>query len=107
MRFGSEYFLSVFILTRQHELALAAARLVDGSVCLRRVGSSVFATLAMRKMEKLSEMLRKRQEMPPRPPLPENGSKTVPSRSRLEARLASAVPRLSMLSRYRRLLLKC
>jgi hypothetical protein len=68
--------------------------------------SSVFMTQAVQKMEKLSEMLHKRQEMPPWPPLPENGSKTPPPCSRLEARLASAVPRLSMLSRYQRLLLK-
>lgn len=82
----------------------------SSSVRFGCVGSpSVFATPAMRKMEKLSVMLRsKQQEALPRQPLPENGGKTgVPLGSRrLEARLASAVPRLRMLNRYRRILLK-
>jgi hypothetical protein len=80
----------------------------SSSVRFGCVGSSVFATPAMRKMEKLSKMLRKQQEAPPRLPLPKNGGKTgvPPGSRRLEARLASVVPRLSMLSKYRRLLLK-
>ncbi|CAL5009789.1 unnamed protein product [Urochloa decumbens] len=73
-------------------------------------GSAMFATPEMRKMEKLSEMLRKRQQQlaapvpPPLLALPQkNGSKVV-ARSRLEARLAAAAPHLSMLRRYRSLL---
>jgi hypothetical protein len=55
--------------SRQHELARAAARLLGSALSplaagteFGCVGSSVFATPAMRKMEKLSEMLRRQQE---------------------------------------------
>jgi hypothetical protein len=81
------------------------------SQALRRVGyggscSAVFATPEMQKMEKLSRMSREQATRPPptpTPPQPENGSTAVPSRWRLDARLAAAVPRLSMLRKYRRL----
>jgi hypothetical protein len=84
--------------SRQHELARAAARLLGSALSplaagteFGCVGSSVFATPAMRKMEKLSEMLRRQQEARP-PPLPENGSKSVPPRSRLEAKVGVGCP---------------
>ncbi|XP_066351277.1 uncharacterized protein [Miscanthus floridulus] len=55
----------------------------SSSVRFGCVDSSVFATPAMQRMEKLSVMMRKRQEAAP--PLQENGRKTtVPRRSRLE-----------------------
>ncbi|CAL5009797.1 unnamed protein product [Urochloa decumbens] len=73
-------------------------------------GSAMFATPAMRRMEKLSETLRERQrqvEAEAAAP-PANGSRAVivVPRPRLEARLAAAALRLSMLRKYRRLVLK-
>ncbi|WVZ95283.1 LOW QUALITY PROTEIN: hypothetical protein U9M48_041068 [Paspalum notatum var. saurae] len=74
------------------------------------VSSAMFVTPAMRRMEKVSEMLRRQQQAPAMamaPPPPVNGSRAVAPRSRLEARLAlAAVPRLSVLRKYRRLLLR-
>ena len=69
-------------------------------------GWAMFATPAMRKtMETLGTLQRQRQQAT-RPP-PENGnSAIVVPRPRLEASLAAAAPRLSMLRRCRRLLLK-
>ena len=73
--------------------------------------SAVFVPPAMQKMEKLSQMSREQKQNqeqatpppPPTPPQPENGSMAVPPRWRLDARLAAAVPRLSKLRKYRRL----
>ncbi|CAL5008765.1 unnamed protein product [Urochloa decumbens] len=73
-------------------------------------GSAMFATPAMRRMEKLSETLRERQRQveAEAAPAPENGSRAVivVPRPRLDARLAAAAPRLSMLRKYRRLVFK-
>ncbi|CAL5009796.1 unnamed protein product [Urochloa decumbens] len=69
-------------------------------------GSGMFATPAMRKMERLSETMRERQQLeqassaPPEKDIP---IKAFP-RPRLEARFAAAAPRLSLLRRCRRLL---
>jgi len=67
-------------------------------------GSAMFATPAMRKMEESWEMRRQRKVTPAPPQNNGRRSKAAPPRSRLEARLAAAAPRLmSMLRRYRRL----
>ncbi|KAF8669817.1 hypothetical protein HU200_050990 [Digitaria exilis] len=79
--------------------------LASKSVHAQQRGSSAMlaTTPAMRKMEELWEMqrLRQREAAPTTTPAPmkNGGSKDAPpSRSRLEARLAAAAPRISMLS---------
>ncbi|KAF8712762.1 hypothetical protein HU200_028531 [Digitaria exilis] len=78
-----------------------ASLLASMSAHAQQRGSAMFATPAMRKMEELWEMRRRREAAPATAPAPMKNA--PPRRSRLEARLAAAAPRISMLRRFRRL----
>ncbi|OEL17081.1 hypothetical protein BAE44_0021900 [Dichanthelium oligosanthes] len=65
--------------------------------------AAAFATPAMRRMEERSEKSREQQQNQQQAPPPPPPEAAIPH-PRLEARLASALPRLSVLRRYRRLL---